>query len=94
VGEIKYLGIKSLHGNTATVINPSGTQEIQVHLEPSGSVVLTSSAAEFSFPTVANGVYVVERTAKPLSRYVYAHITGTANRGSKRLSNPACTLGM
>ena len=61
--------------------------------EPSGSIVLTTSAAEFGFPTVPNGVYVVERTAKPLSRYVYAHITGTANRSPKRLSNPVCTLG-
>jgi alpha-L-fucosidase 2 len=94
VGEIKYLGIKSLHGNTATVINPWGTQEIQVRAEPGSSIVLTSSAAELSFPTVAGGVYIVERTAKPLSRYLYAHITGTRNRTPKRMSNPACTLGM
>jgi len=92
--EIKYIGIKSLNGNAATVVNPWGTQEIQVRAEPGGAIVLTSSAAEFSFPTVVNGVYVVERTAKPLSRYTYAHITGTANRSPKKLANPACTLGM
>jgi hypothetical protein len=92
-GEIKYLGIKSSNGNTATVVNPWGTQEIQVREDASGTIVLTSSAAEFSFPTVAGGIYVVERTAKPLSRYTYSRITATANRGPKRMTNPACSLG-
>ena len=91
--EIKYLGIKSLNGNTAAVVNPWGTQEVQVRDVSSGTIVLTSSAAEFSFPTVAAGIYVVERTAKPLSRYTYARITGTANRAPKRMTNPACSLG-
>jgi len=93
-GEIKYVGIKSLNGNTATVVNPWGTTQVQVRREPDNAIVLTSSNAEFNFPTSPNGVYVVERTAKPLSRYTYARITGTANRGVKRLSNPVCTLGM
>jgi hypothetical protein len=92
--EIKYVGIRSTSGNSATVVNPWGTQEVQVRAEPGGAVVLTSSAAELGFPTTAGGVYVVERTAKPLSRYTYAHISGTTNRGAKHLSNPACTLGM
>jgi hypothetical protein len=91
-GEIKYVGVKSQLGNPATVVNPWGTEPVQVRRD--AAIVLTSSSAELTFPTVAGGVYVVERTAKPLSRYTYAHITGTANRAAKHLSNPACTLGM
>jgi alpha-L-fucosidase 2 len=93
-GEIKYVGVKSLNGNVATIENPWGTQQVQVYREPDRVVVATSSAAEFTFATTASGVYVVERIAKPLDRYVYSHITGTANRSVKRLSNPACSLGM
>jgi hypothetical protein len=93
-GEIKYVGIKSLVGNQATVVNPWGTEQVQVRREPGATIVLTSASGELVFPTVSNGVYIVERTAKPLSRYTYAHISGTANRAAKHLSNPMCTLGM
>jgi hypothetical protein len=92
-GEIKYVGLKSLNGNMATVVNPWGAAQVQVRREPDDAIVLTSSNAEFTFRTSPNAVYVVERTAKPLSRYVYSRVTGTANRGVKRLSNPPCTLG-
>jgi hypothetical protein len=92
-GEIKYVGIKSLNGNAATVVNPWGTTPVQVRREPDNAIALTSSSAEFTFPTSSNAVYVVERTAKPLSRYVYSRVTGTANRAVKRLSSPACSLG-
>jgi hypothetical protein len=93
-GDIKYVGIKSLNGNPATVVNPWGTQALEVRRLSDGMVVQTASAVEVTFPTMPDAVYVVERTAKPLSSYAYARITGTANRGVKRLSNPVCTLGM
>jgi len=38
------------------------------------------------FNTVANGVYVIERTAKHLDSYTYAHLTGTANQTAKSLA--------
>jgi hypothetical protein len=93
-GEVKYVGIKSLRGRTATVVNPWGTQAAQVRREPDNAVVLMSSSADLTFPTAADGVYVIERAAKPLGSYTYAHITGAANRGVRRLSNPVCTLGL
>jgi hypothetical protein len=93
-GDVKYVGIKSLNGNTATVENPWGTQALQVRRESDGVIVAMSSNAEFNFATTANEVYVVERTAKPLSSYTYARMTGSANRSVKRLSNPPCSLGM
>jgi hypothetical protein len=92
-GEVKYVGVKSLLGNQATLVNPWGTEQVQVRTA-AGTSVLMSSNAELTFPTTANGVYIVERTAKPLSRYTYSTITGSANRAPKHLSNPACTLGM
>ncbi|MFJ9917493.1 hypothetical protein [Actinacidiphila glaucinigra] len=59
-----------------------------------GTSVLTTSAAEFGLPTTAGRVYVVERTAKPLSSYTSVRLTGTANQGEKALSGTTSTLGM
>jgi hypothetical protein len=92
-GEIKYVGIKSSNGNMATLVNPWGMQEVQVRRLSDQSVVVTSSMGEITFATTAGSVYVVERTAKPLSRYTYSYVTGMENRNVKRLSNPACSLG-
>jgi hypothetical protein len=95
-GDIKYVGIKSLLGHSATVINPWGTQEILVTKEPGATMVQKTTSAEVTFPTDANGVYVVQRTAKPLSSYTYSHVAGPAmpNRSVKHLSNPATALGI
>jgi len=95
-GDIKYVGIKSLLGHPATVINPWSTQEVLVTKEPGSVMVMKSTAVEVTFPTDPNGVYVVQRTAKPLSSYMYAHVAGPAmpNRSVKHLSNPATSIGM
>ncbi|WP_202887222.1 glycosyl hydrolase family 95 catalytic domain-containing protein [Cohnella zeiphila] len=92
-GEIKYVGVKSLYGNAATVVNPWGTQQVQVRRASDNAIVTTSSSGEFSFNTAAGAVYVIERTAKPLSSYTYTQLTGTANQGPKTLSGTASKLG-
>jgi alpha-L-fucosidase 2 len=86
-GDIKYVGLKSLYGNAATVENPWGTQAVQVRNLADNSITLSSSAAELTFNTVTNGVYVVERTAKLLSSYTYAHLTGTPSQDARYLSD-------
>ncbi|MEU1616484.1 carbohydrate-binding protein [Streptomyces sp. NPDC005722] len=93
-GEVKYVGIKSLYGNTTRVVNPWGTQQVRVRDVTGGTTVLTTTAAEFDLPTAAGRVYVVERTAKPLSSYTPVRLTGTANQGEKTLSGTTSTLGM
>jgi alpha-L-fucosidase 2 len=92
-GEIKYVGLKSQYGKQATVVNPWGTQQVRVRRTSDNAVVTTSSAGEVTFPTAANTVYVVERTAKPLSNYTSTTLTGTANQGVKTLSGTASALG-
>ncbi|WP_199731755.1 glycosyl hydrolase family 95 catalytic domain-containing protein [Cohnella endophytica] len=92
-GEIKYAGIKSLYGNAAVVVNPWGTQQVQVRRASDNAIVLTSSNAEFTFNTAANGTYIVERTAKPLGSYTYSQLNGTANQGVKSLSGTNSKLG-
>jgi hypothetical protein len=84
--DIKYVGLKSLLGNPADVVNPWGTQAVQVRKLSDNSITLSSSAAELMFNTEANGVYVIERTAKHLDSYTYAHLTGTANQTAKSLA--------
>ena len=84
--DIKYVGLKSLLGNPADVVNPWGTQAVQVRKLSDNSIALSSSAAELMFNTEVNGVYVIERTAKHLDSYTYAHLTGTPNQTAKSLS--------
>ncbi|MDN3354091.1 hypothetical protein [Actinomadura sp. DC4] len=43
-GEIKYVGLKSLYGASATVVNPWGTQQVRVRRTSDNAIVTTSSA--------------------------------------------------
>jgi chitodextrinase len=92
-GDIKYVGLKSLAGKAATVVNPWGTQAVQVRSTADDTILLSSSASELTFNTVANGIYVVERVAKPLSSYVAQQLTATANYSQKTLSGTSLKLG-
>ena len=93
-GEVKYVGLKSLYGKSARVVNPWGGQQVRVRRTSDNAVLATTSAAEVSFPTAANTVYVLERTAKPLSSYGSTQLTGTANSDAKSLRGTASTLGI
>ncbi|MGW4638340.1 glycosyl hydrolase family 95 catalytic domain-containing protein [Sphaerisporangium sp. NPDC004334] len=93
-GETKYVGLKSLYGKQATVVNPWSGQQMRVRRTSDNAVITTSSAAEITFATASGAVYVVERTAKPLGSYTSARLTGAANQGVKTLRNTASTLGL
>lgn len=93
-GEIKYVGLRSLHGKQARVVNPWGTQQLRVRRTSDNAILATSSANEVTFATAANTGYVVERTAKPLSSYSSTTLTGSANQGVKSLRDTASTLGL
>ncbi|WP_211192443.1 glycosyl hydrolase family 95 catalytic domain-containing protein [Actinoplanes sp. TBRC 11911] len=91
--DTKYVGIKSLYGKQASVINPWGTQQIQVRRASDGAMLAKTTAGTVAFPTTAGTVYVVERTAKPLTSYAHTTLTGTTNNGVKSLAGTAATLG-
>ncbi|MCU1675854.1 MAG: hypothetical protein JWM93_612 [Frankiales bacterium] len=93
-GETKYVGIKSLFGKTARVVNPWGTQAVRVRRTSDNAIITTTTAGEFTFATSAGAVYVVERTAKLLSAYSATTLTGSANNGVKSLSGTSSTLGL
>jgi len=93
-GEVKYVGLKSLYGNSARIVNPWGNQQVRVRRVSDNSILTTTSAPEFTLNTSANTVYVVERTAKPLSSYGSTRLTGTANQGVKSLPGTSSTLGL
>ena len=92
--ETKYVGIRSLHGKQARVVNPWGTQQIRVRRTSDNAIITTVSAAEVTFATAANTTYVVERVSKPLTNYSATTLTGSANNGQKSLSGTASTLGI
>jgi hypothetical protein len=92
-GDIKYVGLKSTLGKPATVVNPWGTMAAQVR-KIGGATLMTSSTATLTFPTEKDGVYVVERVAKPLSGYTFSRVTGTASQGQKNLgANTSLGIG-
>ncbi|WP_157874475.1 glycoside hydrolase family 95-like protein [Streptomyces sp. AcH 505] len=93
-GEVKYVGLKSQYGNSTTIVNPWGNQQVRVRKASDNSTVLTTSDPEFKLTTAANTVYVVERTAKPLSGYSATTLTGTANQDAKTLAGTNSTLGI
>ena len=84
-GGIKYVGIDSQLGNTATVVNPWSGQQIDVRDMATNSVILTTSAAQFSFATSANTVYVIERTGTPFSSYSHVQLTASQNNSEKTM---------
>jgi hypothetical protein len=92
--ETKYVGIRSLHGKQARVVNPWGTQQIRVRRTSDNAILTTVSAAEVTWATATNTTYVVERVAKPLTSYTGTTLTGTANQGARSLSGTASTLGL
>jgi hypothetical protein len=93
-GEIKYVGVKSLYGKSATFVNPWAGQQVQVRNVAGGNILLTTSNNIFSFATSASGIYVIERTAKILSGYTFSQLTGNANYSVKTLTYNGKTLSL
>jgi hypothetical protein len=91
-GETKYVGIKSLYGSQAVLVNPWQGQQVQVRKTSDNSIALITSGSLVSFPTAVNGVYVVERSAKTLSAYTFAQLTATANGSAKTMSYNGTTV--
>ncbi|HVJ15132.1 MAG TPA: hypothetical protein VM686_06810, partial [Polyangiaceae bacterium] len=91
--DLKYVGIKSQLGNTARVVNP-WSEEAQVRRASDDMVLVTSADAVLEFETVAGELYVIERTAKPLSQYTYSHIAGEQNDNAIYLGGTTCSLGI
>ncbi|WP_256758803.1 DUF5703 domain-containing protein [Cohnella sp. WQ 127256] len=85
-GEIKYVGIRSQFGNSTGIVNPWGTQQVQVRRLSDNAIILTTSSNLFNISTAANTNYIVERSAKPLGSYSFAQLTGTANQGTKTIT--------
>jgi alpha-L-fucosidase 2 len=92
-GEIKYVGLKSLYGNPAKLVNPWPMGAVQVRTVADDQIVFASTGAELAFETTAGAVYVVERADAPLSGYEYSYLTGALNQDAKALS-PTSHLGI
>jgi alpha-L-fucosidase 2 len=93
--DIKYVGLMSTLGGTAHLVHPWTAQPAQVRRASDDAIVVTATtSAEFDLPTTAGAVYILERTAKPLSGYARARITGSANAAAKSLAGTPCTLGI
>jgi len=91
-GEIKYVGIKSLYGAQAAIVNPWTGQQAQVRKTSDNSILVTSSNNVVSFATLPGQVYVLERTAKLLSTYTQAQLTANPNGSAKTMTYNATTL--
>jgi len=92
-GGIKYVGIKSVLGNTATVVNPWGAQQVDVRNMSTNAVVTTTSSSQFSFATTAGTVYVIERTSNLFSSYSHVQLTASQNNGQKTMGTNVIGAG-
>jgi len=90
---VKYIGLKSLYGNPATVENPWGNEQLRVRNAADNTVLLTTADPEFTIKTTAGAVYVIERTTRPLSSFTHTWLTGTPNNDAKMLPDSSATLG-
>ena len=85
-GDVKYVGIRSLHGGRAVVFNPWGNETMQVRALPSGDVVGTGSGSSITFATSPNASYVLERPSSPFSGFAFTTLTAGGNWSAKRLT--------
>ncbi len=98
-GDIKYVGLLSQLGGSATVINPWGATAVKVRkivgagATATSTDVTSSSSVTLTFDTQKGGVYVVERASKPLDGFTWSVVTGTPNQGVKKLGTTN-TLGI
>jgi hypothetical protein len=90
--EVKYVVLKSLYGNPATLENPWAGSKIRVRRALDGTALLTTTSQEFTFDTAPNTVYLIERDAMPLRRYTHERLSGSLNKDAKRFKG-AQTLG-
>jgi len=84
-GQVKYIAIQSLKGQPCHVVNPWGPQEkVRVKLADSEETLIEAeNAAELTFETEPGNVYIVERTAQPISSFDRETISGVRNEQAK-----------
>jgi alpha-L-fucosidase 2 len=92
-GDIKYVAIKSLYGNSVTIVNPWGGERTRARRAIDATAVLTTTKPEFTFDTRADTVYIIERTARPFGTYPHHRLSGKTNNDVKRLTGSPATLG-
>lgn len=91
--DIKYVALTSLYGNRLTLENPWRHERVRVRRAGDGVTLLTTMNDEFTFETTPKVVYLIERTARPLSSFKHRQLTGTANDDAKQLAGSSATLG-
>jgi hypothetical protein len=91
-GGIKYVGIKSLYGKPATIVNPWPNQWVQVRRTSDNGVLSLSTDSTISFATSAGNVYVLERTATLLSSYAFVQLTASPNGSAKSMKYKSTTI--
>lgn len=93
-GDVKYVGVKSLHGGEAVVFNPWGTAAIQVRSLPEDELVASGTSSSIAFPTVAGTSYVIERVATPFSGFAFSKLTGSGNWSAKQMTHGGKTVSL
>lgn len=84
-GEVSYVAIKSMQGQSCTLANPWATGEkVRVRLANSNrTIVEVTDGSDLRFKTERGRIYVVERLAKPVYSFQKTTIGGARNTASK-----------
>lgn len=93
-GAIKYVGVRSLLGKPARIVNPWPGERVQVRQLSDGAQLMAADATELSFETQPGASYVVERESAPFASFGPAHVGGQRSSDVRELPNTSCSLGL
>ena len=85
-GTIFYAAIRSLLGGTCRMNNPWGEGK-KLRISIGRTIVIETAEAVVEWPTIRNGVYLVEQSQHLLARTVRIKLTGRKNTKSKQFGD-------
>jgi hypothetical protein len=84
-GQVRYVAIESLFGDTCRLINP---WKARVRVTQAGQAIVETDELEIAFPTAQGKVYLVERLEAPVSQFAFAPLAPAPNQDVKYMARP------
>jgi hypothetical protein len=85
-GQVITVVLVSGKTGNKTVVNPWGTQSVNVVNAGSGAVVVSATtASQFTIPVTSGQAYIIQLVAQPLSSYTYGQVTANPATAKKTL---------
>jgi hypothetical protein len=87
-GQLVTVVLVSGKTGNKTVVNPWGTQNVNVVNASSGAVVVSATtASQFTIPVTSGQAYIIQLVSQPLSSYTYSQVTASPATAKKTLGS-------